>query len=82
MIAIENFKIFFENHPELAHLQMQIMATVEKEYAKDGIILGGVIEEILGDELSEKFFSEINSPVHKEIDLKAIREAYKNLEVT
>lgn len=62
-VSIRNIGKFLNDHPELTYIvgiskELEILKKAIKE-SRAGIISGGTIEDLLGPELSPKFFEEV-----------------------
>ncbi len=68
-VSIRNVEKFVKDHPELCGGQEEVILAEAKKVSHDGVIVGGAVENFMGD-LTQRFFQEVTTDLdHVQIGL-------------
>ncbi len=82
-VSIRNIEKYFDDHPEIIYIELGISRLLEIlkkaiRESRSGIISAGSIKDILGPELSLKFFEEVTRNVeHVRIGIEDLHKTRK-----
>jgi hypothetical protein len=74
MYALDNVKKFIKDNPDLVGDRAEGILARAEELSTEGVVMAGSIEDIMGDNMLSRIFSQavMNDPKHIKIGLEAI----------